>query len=188
MRQVLEGIRVLDFTKGMAGSVATMVLSDFGAEVVKVEPPGGDSFRAFPASVLWHRGKKSVCLDLSSPEGYRDALGLARQSDVVVVGLRPATVNRLRLGYETLKGQRPDLVYASITGFGSKGPYANYRGYEGLVQAKTGRLMNFAGQTPRQGPHHAAVKVANHTAAMATVRGVVGGAHGARQDGRRPAS
>ena len=173
MRQVLEGIRVLDFTKGMAGSVATMVLSDFGAEVVKVEPPGGDSFRAFPASVLWHRGKKSVCLDLSSPEGYRDALGLARQSDVVVVGLRPATVNRLRLGYETLKGQRPDLVYASITGFGSKGPYANYRGYEGLVQAKTGRLMNFAGQTPRQGPHHAAVKVANHTAAMATVRGVV---------------
>ena len=174
MRQVLEGIRVLDFTKGMAGSVATMVLSDFGAEVVKVEPPGGDSFRAFPASVLWHRGKKSVCLDLTSPEGYRDALSLARQSDVAVVGYRPATVNRLGIGYDTLREQRPDLVYASITGFGPKGPYANYRGYEGLVQAKTGRLMNFAGQTPRQGPHHAAVKVANHAAAMAAVRGVVG--------------
>ncbi len=173
MRQVLEGIRVLDFSKGMAGSIATMALSDFGAEVVKVEPPGGDSFRAFPASVLWNRGKKSVCLDLASPAGYRDALGLVRDSDVAVVGYRPATVERLRIGYETLKEQRPGLVYASITGFGPKGPYANYSGYEGLVQAKSGRLMNFAGQTQREGPHHAAVKVANHAAAMATVRGVV---------------
>ena len=173
MRQVLEGIRVLDFSKGMAGSVATMVLSDFGAEVVKVEPPGGESFRAFPASVLWNRGKKSVCLDLASPEGYRDALGLVSDSDVVVASFRPATSRKLRLGYDSLTEQRPGLIYASVTGFGPRGPYANYRGYEGLVQAKSGRLMNFAGQTQREGPHHAAVKVANHAAAMATVRGVV---------------
>lgn len=173
MRQVLEGIRVLDFSKGMAGSVATMVLSDFGAEVVKVEPPGGESFRAFPASVLWNRGKKSVCLNLASPEGYRAALGLVRESDVVVASFRPATSRKLSLGYDSLTEQRPGLIYASITGFGPRGPYANYRGYEGLVQAKSGRLMNFAGQTRREGPHHAAVKVANHAAAMATVRGVV---------------
>ena len=122
MRQVLEGIRVLDFSKGMAGSVATMVLSDFGAEVVKVEPPGGESFRAFPASVLWNRGKKSVCLDLASSEGYRDALRLVRGTDIVVASFRPATTSKLSLSYDDLKGQRPGLIYASITGFGPKGP------------------------------------------------------------------
>ena len=173
MRQVLEGVRVLDFTSGMAGSIATMVMSDFGAEVVKVEPPGGDAFRAAPQSVLWYRGKKSVCLDLANTDGRRKAHALARQSDVVVVGLRPKTAQRLGVDYDTLRPLRDDLIYCGITGFGPKGPYADYKGYEGLVQAKSGRLMNFAGQTPREGPHHAAVKAANHAAGMAAVRGVV---------------
>ena len=173
MRQVLEGVRVLDFTSGMAGSIATMAMSDFGAEVVKVEPPGGDAFRAAPQSVLWYRGKKSVCLDLANTDGRRKAHALARQSDVVVVGLRPKTAQRLGVDYDTLRPLRDDLIYCGITGFGPKGPYADYKGYEGLVQAKSGRLMNFAGQTPREGPHHAAVKAANHAAGMAAVRGVV---------------
>ena len=173
MREVLEGISVLDFSQGMAGSIATMALSDFGAEVIKVEPSEGDPFRAFPASLLWNRGKKSVCLDLKDAAGLEKARQLASRADVVVESFQPGVAERLGISYDALSANRPELVYCSITGFGPKGPYANYKGYEGLVQAKCGRLMSFAGQTEREGPHYAAVKVANHAAAMAAVRGVV---------------
>ncbi|MCH7744549.1 MAG: CoA transferase [Chloroflexi bacterium] len=173
MTEVLEGITVLDFTQGMAGSIATMVLSDFGAEVIKVEPPEGDSFREFPAARLWNRGKKSVTLDLKKQEGRRQAQQLSWEADAVIESFRPGVAHRLGIGYETLSKFHPELVYCSITGFGPLGPYANYKGYEGLVEAKSGRLMSFAGQTEREGPNYAAVNVASHSAAMAAVRGVV---------------
>ncbi len=173
MAEVLEGVKVLDFAQGMAGSVATMVLSDFGADVVKVEPPGGDPFRAFPAALLWNRGKRSVTLDLKSPEGRENARRLAAESDVVVQTFRPGTPERLGIGYEALAEDHPALVYASITGFGPKGPYARYKGYEGIVAAKAGRMMAFNGQNRLDGPNYAAVQVADHAAGMATVRGIV---------------
>ena len=173
MTQVLEGITVLDFTQGMAGSISTMVMSDFGAEVIKVEPPGGDPFRAFPAALLWNRGKKSIVLDLKSPESQRTVQQLARQADVVVESFRPGVAERLGIGYETLSRTHPELVYCSITGFGSRGPYAHYKGYEGLVGAKCGRMMSFAWQNEREGPNYAALNVANHAAGMAAVRGTV---------------
>ena len=172
MTQVFDGINVLDFTWGMAGSVATMVLSDFGAEVIKVEPPGGDPFRAWPASLQWNRGKKSVTLDLKTPEGRRQAHGLAQQADVVMESFRPGVTQRLGIDYETLSASRPDLVYCSLTGFGPKGPYAHYKGYEGVVGAKMGRMMAFASQNHREGPNYGAVQVASHSAAMALLRGV----------------
>ena len=173
MPQPLKGITVLDFTWGMAGSIATMVLSDFGAEVIKVEPPQGDPFRAFPASLLWNRGKKSVVLDLKSQQGQREAQRLSRQADVVMESFRPGVAERLGIGYEALREGHPELVYCSITGFGPRGPYANYKGYEGLVEAKSGRMMLFSGLTPREGPHYPVVQAASHAAAMAAVRGVV---------------
>ncbi|MBI4234083.1 MAG: CoA transferase [Chloroflexi bacterium] len=173
MGQVLEGITVLDFTWGMAGSIATMVLSDFGAEVIKVEPPGGDPFRAFPASRLWNRGKKSIILDLKRPQAREQLLRLVAGTDVVIESFRPGVAERLGIGYEALRAQRKDLVYCSITGFGPRGQYAHYKGYEGVVAAKAGRMMILEGLVDREGPAYAAVKVGNHAAALAAVRGIV---------------
>ena len=87
MAQVFDGITVLDFTSGRAGGVATMVMSDFGAEVIKVEPPGGERFRSSPGSIQWNRGKKSVVLDLKTQKGRDSARELAPLADVVVESL-----------------------------------------------------------------------------------------------------
>ena len=173
MVEVFEGITVLDLSRGMPGSIATMIMSDFGAEVIKVEPPGGDPFRDWPGGVQWNRGKKSVVLDLKTSEGRSKASQLAQKCDVVVENFRPGVTERLGVDYETLSTGRPDLVYCSLTGFGPKGPYAHYKGYEGVVAAKSGRMMVFAGQNGRQGPNYAAVSIANHSAAMALVRGAI---------------
>ena len=173
MTQPLENIVVLDFSSGRAGSVATMILSDFGAEVIKVEPPDGDPYRAFPQSLLWNRGKKSVTLDLKSLEGQESARRLMMHADVVVESFRPGEADALGIGYEDVSGQRPDLIYCSITAFGPKGPYAQYKPYDGIVAAKVGRFSVFTGQSKRPGPHFAAVEVANHGTTMAAVRGIL---------------
>ena len=173
MKQLFDGITVLDFGCGMASSVATMVMSDFGAEVIKVEPPEGDPYRSVPPSLLWNRGKKSVVLDLSTDEGREHAKALAASADVVVESFVPGESERFGLDYESLRSLNPGLVYTSVTGFGPRGPYARYRPYEQLVSAKSGRYMTFAGQNGREGPNYGAVQVASHCAAMAAVRGTV---------------
>ena len=113
MAQVFDGITVLDFSRGMPGSIATMVMSDFGAEVIKVEPPGGDPFRDWPGSIQWNRGKKSVILDLKAAEGREKVRRLAQHADVVIENFRPGVTERLGIGYEELSATRPDLVYCS---------------------------------------------------------------------------
>ena len=173
MPQVFDGITILDFTWGMPGSLATMVLSDFGAEVIKVEPPGGDPFRDSPGAIQWNRGKKSIVLDLKSADGRENVQRLARQADVVIEGFRPGVTQRLGIDYETLSAGRPDLVYCSLTGFGTRGPYAHYKGYEGVVAAKSGRMMTFVKQNRRDGPNYAAVPNASYSAAVALLRGVI---------------
>ena len=173
MAQLFEGLRVLDFTQGMAGSVATMVMSDFGAEVIKIEPPGGDPYRANPSSLLWNRGKKSVVLDLGTDSGRDHVRELAKTADVVIESFMPGDAEVNGIDYETLSAVNPRLVYTSITAFGTRGPYARYRPYESLVSAKCGRYMAFAGQNDREGPNYGAVQVASHSAAMAAVRGTV---------------
>ena len=173
MPQVFDGITILDFTWGMPGSLATMVLSDFGAEVIKVEPPGGDPFRDSPGAIQWNRGKKSIALDLKGADGREDIQRLARQADVVIESFRPGVTQRLGIDYETLSAGRPDLVYCSLTGFGTKGPYAHYKGYEGVVAAKSGRMMTFVKQNRPDGPNYAAVPNASYSAAVALLRGVI---------------
>ena len=172
MTQVFEGITVLDFSSGRAGGVATMVLSDFGAEVIKVEPPGGEKFRDAPGSIQWNRGKKSVVLDLKTQEGRDNARELAGRSDVVIESFRPGVAERLGIDYDTLRADHPGLVYASLTGFGSHGPYKNYKGYDAVVAAKSGRMMMFSGQNPREGPNYVVVQGVCHAAATALVRGI----------------
>ena len=134
MSGAFEDLRVLDFSRVLAGPFATMMLADFGATVIKVERPGGgDETRSWgppyddrgEATYFQsvNRNKRSVVLDLSDCAGLDRARGLALDSDVVVENFRPGVMDRLGLGYETLRADRPALIYCSITGFGS-GPGA----------------------------------------------------------------
>ena len=172
MTQVFDGITVLDFTSGRAGGVATMVLSDFGAEVIKVEPPRGEKFRDSPGSIQWNRGKKSVVLNLKTQEGRDNARELARRSDVIIESFRPGVAERLGIDYDRLSADHPGLVYATLTGFGSHGPYKHYKGYDAVVAAKSGRMMMFSGQNPREGPNYVVVQGVCHAAATALIRGI----------------
>ncbi len=169
----LAGVRVLDLSQGPAGGIATMVLADFGADVIKIEPPGGDRFRFLAAAPMWLRGKRSIVLDLKTEAGVQRLHELARDADVAVSSYRPGTAERLGAGYGTLSGLNPRLVYCAITGFGPRGPYRHYKGYEALVAAKSGRMVTFTGQLPRPGPAYAAVQVGTHVASQSAVQGIV---------------
>ena len=184
MAQVFDGITVLDFTSGRAGGVATMVMSDFGAEVIKVEPPNGEKFRNSPGSIQWNRGKKSVVIDLKTHEGREQAHGLAHLADVVVENFRPGVAQRLGVDYNTLRDGHPGLVYASLTSFGASGPYADYKGYDAVVAAKSGRMMMFAGQNPREGPNYVVVQGVCHAAATALIRGITAALYLRERTGR----
>ena len=184
MAQVFDGITVLDFTSGRAGGVATMVMSDFGAEVIKIEPPGGEKFRDAPGSIQWNRGKKSVVLDLKTPDGQRKAQALARHADVVVENYRPGVSRRLGIDYDNLSDGHPELIHASLTSFGPVGPYAHYKGYDAVVAAKSGRMMMFANQNPRPGPNYVVTQGVCHAAATALVRGITAALYLRERTGR----
>jgi len=172
-----EGLRVLDFSTWMAGPLATMILADNGAEVIKVEPPDGDPARAMPAFQAWNRGKKSVALDLKSEDGQQRAFDLAREADVIVTSFRPGVAERLGLDYVKVRKKNKRAVYASITGYGGEGPLSHLKGYEALVCAKMGRMMMFERIADRDGPGYPAVPCASYSAAMLTVQGVLAALH-----------
>ena len=153
----LDGIVVVDFSRVLAGPYATMMLGDFGADVIKVERPGlGDETRAWGPPYdsdgvatyfnAINRNKRSVTLDLGSPYGLDRARDLVRTADIVVENFRPGTMERLGLGYEDLRRANPGLIYCSITGFG-RDAGASLPGYDLLVQA-VGGLMSVTGPGP----------------------------------------
>ncbi|MET9683256.1 CaiB/BaiF CoA transferase family protein [Streptomyces coeruleorubidus] len=154
-RGALEGLRIADFSRVLAGPYATMLLADLGADVVKVERPGiGDDTRAWhpPADhdgtstyfLSVNRNKRSVVLDLNTEAGRAQARDLVAESDVLVENFRPGTMERLGLGHKELRAHHPELVYCSISGFGS-GAGAAIPGYDLLVQA-VGGLMSVTGE------------------------------------------
>ena len=170
---VLQGIRVVDVTSGPVGGMTTMVLGDFGADVVKVEPPGGDRFRAEAASPLWLRGKRSVTADLGTAAG-RDVLHeLVRAADVLVVSGPPERAARWGIDTSAGTALNPKLVHCSITGWGPAGPLAGVPGYEAAVAARSGRMLAFERQLRRGGPVFTAVPVAGHVAAHGAVQGIL---------------
>lgn len=148
----LNDIRVLDFTAAMAGPTCTMLLADFGAEVIKVEPPGGEGSRSWGAArfgqddqfsglyLALNRNKASVTVDLKSREGKVAIQELLRDVDVVVESFKPGVAGRLGIGYDEVKAVRPDIVYCSISGFGQTGPLRERPGYDQLLQAYVGHL------------------------------------------------
>ena len=149
----LDGIRVLDLTRVLAGPFATALLADLGAEVIKLEPPQGDDYRHIgpftdgesALFTLVNRGKQSVVIDLKSPEGQALARRIAASCDVVVENFRPGVAARLGLGAEALRAADPGLVHASISGFGQSGPDTGLPAYDLVVQAMSG-LMDATGE------------------------------------------
>jgi crotonobetainyl-CoA:carnitine CoA-transferase CaiB-like acyl-CoA transferase len=172
-RSVLEGIRVVDVSTGPVAGMATMVLADFGADVIKVEPPSGDRFRSIASAPLWLRGKRSFVADLESDDGISDLQSLLATADVLVVGGPPSRARRWRLDREHATATNPELVHCSITGWGPAGPMAEVPGYEGAVAARGGRMLAFERQLRRGGPVFAAVPIAGHAAAFGAVQGIL---------------
>ncbi len=142
----LEGIRVLDFTSMVAGPVATMMLADQGAEVIKIEPPNGELMRhlahgrnGMSAPFLsCNRNKRSLAIDLKSAQGLEIIGKLIASAAVVVHNFRPGVAERMGLGEDAVRASRPDIIYVSITGFGESGPYAGQRAYDPVIQALSG--------------------------------------------------
>lgn len=143
----LDGIRIIDFTAMISGPLGSMILADQGADVIKIENPrGGDHARGvatrrggFSASFLNNnRNKRSIALDLRSDEGRDAALRLIGTADVVMQNFRPGVVERLGLDYEAARRVKPDIIYASITGFGHEGPYASKPVFDPLIQSLSG--------------------------------------------------
>lgn len=145
----LAGVRVLDLTHFVAGPWCTMLLADLGAEVVKLEPPGGEIGRGMGSvysageSAIFlgfNRGKRSISLDLKQPEGLAAALKLAEQADVVVQNFRPGTAERLGIGAAELRSRHPRLIYCTISAFGPDGPYSSRPANDPVIQALSGSM------------------------------------------------
>jgi crotonobetainyl-CoA:carnitine CoA-transferase CaiB-like acyl-CoA transferase len=181
----LDGIRVLDMSRVLAGPWCGQILADLGAEVIKVERPGsGDDTRGWGPPYLQdrdgrdthesayflgaNRGKKSVTLDIARPAGQEIARRLAAQSDVLIENYKAGDLTRYNLGYEQLRTLNPGLVYCSITGFGQSGPMRNVAGYDFIIQAMGG-LMSISGEAdarPGGGPQKVGVAVADISTGM----------------------
>jgi crotonobetainyl-CoA:carnitine CoA-transferase CaiB-like acyl-CoA transferase len=155
----LQGIRVLDFTRVLAGPSAALALADLGAEVLKVEPPGtGDETRTFPPFrenvshyfLSVNRGKKSIVVDLKTEAGVSLVRDLAAKCDILIENYRPGVMDRLGLGYDTLSAANPRLIYCAISGFGMTGPLRDRPSFDIVLQALSGALSvnGEAGRAP----------------------------------------
>ncbi|MET0323878.1 MAG: CoA transferase, partial [Ilumatobacteraceae bacterium] len=138
MNGILEGVRVLDVGRGIAGPMTAMLLADHGADVVRVEPPGGDGLGGSPGSVVWGRGRRRVELDLATGAGRAAFLDLAARADVLVETFRPGVAEQLGLDAATVRAVNGRLVHASITGYGRDTADADRPDIEWLVTARTG--------------------------------------------------
>jgi len=178
---LLEGLRIVDFSRVLAGPYCTMLLADLGADVVKIERPGGgDETRTWGPPfangvaayfLAVNRGKRSCAIDVASAEGRTIAHELCATCDVVVENFRPGTAKRLGLGYEELREANPRLVYCSISGFGSRRQPANRAGYDFVVQAESG-LMSITGD-PGGDPLKVGVAVVDVLAGLNAVTGIL---------------
>ncbi len=183
MFDLLRGKRIVDLTTIVLGPYATQLLGDFGADVIKVEPPGGDLFRfARPGHsdemgagfLNCNRNKRSIVIDLTRPEGVASLHRLVSNADVVVHNMRPKSARKLGVAYEQLSGVKSDLVYCYACGFGSDGPFAGQAAYDDTVQAASGMAAINAGANgePRYLPTVVCDKVGGLHLALAILAGL----------------
>jgi crotonobetainyl-CoA:carnitine CoA-transferase CaiB-like acyl-CoA transferase len=145
MTGVLDGVTVLDLTSGIAGPVAGMLLADHGAQVTKVEPPGGDPTRTFSGAQVWHRGKRSAVLDPHDADDRARLVALASHADVLVENFAPGLARELGIDADTLLARNPRLVHCSITAYGDDGAHADRPAVDSLVAARTGHQWESRG-------------------------------------------
>ena len=173
----LSHLKILDFTQMMTGPMATMLLADYGADVIKVESPDGDPFRKSGEATLGgdgvfflslNRNKRGIIADMKTPEGREAVLRLAREADVIVENFRPGLAQKLGIDYDQLKEENPGLIYCSITGFGPTGPHSHRPALDQIIQAISG-VMQVTG-TKDSGPLKTGFPFADLvTALLATV-------------------
>jgi formyl-CoA transferase len=189
--QPLTGIRVLDLSRVLAGPYCTMVLGDLGADVIKVESPGGDETRGwgppFAAGesayyLCVNRNKRSIVVDFKTDEGHNIIRKLVKRSDVLVENFRPGTLSRFGLGYEYVSEINPKLIYCSITGFGQTGPLQHKPGYDFMIQAMGG-LMSITGE-PDGEPMKVGVAVADVFAGQNAVIAILAALQAGTQTGK----
>lgn len=196
MATPLDGIKVLDLSRVLAGPYATMLLCDLGAEVIKIEQPGtGDESRNFGPfkngfSLYFmsvNRGKRSITLNLKTQRGREIFLQLVKQCDVVVENFRPGTMQKLGLDYDTLKAVSPSLIYAACSGFGQTGPSAQQGAYDMIIQGMGG-IMSITGEPPspdeKRAPVRVGTSISDITAALFTTIGILSALHHRHQTGR----
>lgn len=179
MNGSLNGLKVIDLTRVLAGPFCTMILGDLGADVIKVESPEGDEARNFGPFVKGesayfmsiNRNKRSIVLNLKDPRGREILKELARQADVLVENFRPGTTAKLGISYEDLYPLNPRLIYASCSGFGQTGPYRGRPAYDIIIQAMGG-IMSITGQ-PGGEPTRVGASIGDITAALFTVIGIL---------------
>lgn len=191
MASPLDGIKVLDLTRVLAGPYATMLLSDLGAEVIKIEQPGtGDESRNFGPfkngfSLYFmsvNRGKRSVTLNLKTERGSAIFKQLVKQSDVVVENFRPGTMKKLGLDYDSLTAEHPSLIYAACSGFGQTGPYAQQGAYDMIIQGMGG-IISITGE-PDGPPVRVGTSISDITAALFTTIGILSALHHRHRTGK----
>ncbi|MEM6548347.1 MAG: CoA transferase [Pseudomonadota bacterium] len=177
----LAGLRVIELAHIMAGPVCGLMLADMGADVIKVEKPRGDDTRRMtPPSIegesaaflMMNRNKRGICLDLKQDEGREALRKLLAEADVVIENYRKGTMEKLGLGYETLRAENPGLIYAEISGFGRTGPYADRGGFDLIAQGMAG-LMAITGEAPGHPPVKVGAPVSDITAGILGAMGVL---------------
>jgi len=187
----LDGLRVIDLTRVLAGPYATMILADLGAEVIKVEQPSsGDEARSFGpfkngVSAYFmsiNRGKKSVTLNLREEEGKEILKGLVRQADILVENYRPGAMKRLGLDYEALRQENARLIYAATSGFGQTGPLSERGAYDMIIQAMGG-IISITGE-PGRPPVRVGTSIGDLAASLYTVVGILAALHHREESGQ----
>ena len=179
----LQGVLVLDFASYIAGTYGPMVLAQLGATVIKVESLQGDAFRAFGFGFLgWNQGKKGISVNLNQPEGREVIYDLVRKADVVVENLRPGATKRYGIDYKTLSEINPQLIHATVTGFGSSGPDHNQPAFDPLLQARSGIMQAQGGHG--HPPFYLTCGVCDYAAALLSAYGVCAALYARRRGGK----
>ncbi len=180
MPSVLDGIRVIDFGQYIAGPLTGMLLADQGADVIRVDPPGGPVWDT-PANATWNRGKRSLILDLKQPDDLDTARRLMASADVVIENFRPGVMARLGLGSETAMAANPGLIYCALPGFASDDPRAQVRAFEGVVAAATATLRPHDGEAVR--PVYTAIPIPSVYAAFQAAVSITMALNARQRDG-----
>lgn len=190
-RGPLDGVRVVDLSRVLSGPAATMLLADQGADVIKIEPPGGDITRQMGVGrdgmtsgfLNINRGKRCMALDLHQPESIEIVHRLVATADVFVQNFRPGAADKMGLGAAALRALRPDLIYVSISGFGAKGPYAHKRVYDPVIQALSG-ITDIQADDQTGRPRMIRTVIPDKTTALTAAQAITAALFGRERSGR----